>query len=143
MPVHCLAYPLDHHSIIPYAPNQLPEYSSNQEHGSVSMEIKGGGVARGERPRLDTSSHHLLPNSLITFTTIPVKLSSASTLPSEMPSLGIVTGLTNCQSAVPQTVWSKDHQADFLRVTITSKRDITPGQVFVGVKEQELTVQVK
>ena len=32
-------------------------------------------------------------------------------------------------------VWS-------LRVTITSMRDITPGHVFVGVKDQELTVQV-
>ena len=52
-----------------------------------------------------------------------------------MPSLAIVTGLTRCQSVVPQMVWS-------LRVTITSMRDITPGQVFVGVKDQELTVQV-
>ena len=33
--------------------------------------------------------------------TIPVKLSSASTLPSDMPSLAIVTGLTSCQSVVP------------------------------------------
>ena len=67
--------------------------------------------------------------------TIPVKLSSSSSLPSDMPSLAIVTGLTRCQSVVPQMVWS-------LRVTITSMRDITPGQVFVGVKDQELTVQV-
>ena len=59
-----------------------------------------------------------------------------------MPSLAIVTGLTSCQSVVPQMMWSQDHQTVFLRVSITSIRDITPGQVFVGVKDQELTVQV-
>merc|ERR1712106_176865 len=74
--------------------------------------------------------------------TIPIKLSSASTIPSDMPSLAIVKGLTVCQSAVPHILWSQDLQTVFLRVTITSMRDITPGQVFVGVKEQKLTVQV-
>ena len=59
-----------------------------------------------------------------------------------MPSLAIVTGLTSCQSVVPQIVWSQDHQTVFLRVTITYMRDITHGQVVVGVKDQELTVQV-
>ena len=60
----------------------------------------------------------------------------------KMPSQAIVTGLTNCQSVVPQIVWSQDPQTVFLRVTITSMRDITHGQVVVGVKDQELTVQV-
>ena len=39
-------------------------------------------------------------------------------------------------------LWNQDLQTVFLRVTITSLRDITPGQVFVFVKEQKLTVQV-
>ena len=60
----------------------------------------------------------------------------------KMPSQAIVTGLTNCQSVVPQIVWSQDPQTVFLRVTIMSMRDITHGQVVVGVKDQELTVQV-
>ena len=34
--------------------------------------------------------------------TIPIKLSSTSTIPQDMPSLAIVKGLTNCQSAVPE-----------------------------------------
>lgn len=72
---------------------------------------------------------------------IPVKLSSTSTLPADMPSLAVVKGLTSCESAVPHVLWSQDHQAVLLRVSITSVRDITPGQVFVGVKEQELVVQ--
>ena len=50
--------------------------------------------------------------------------------------------LTRCQSVVPQMLWSQDHQTVLLRVTISSIRDITPGQVFVWVKDQELTVQV-
>jgi hypothetical protein len=57
-----------------------------------------------------------------------------------MPSLAIVTGLTSCQSVVPQIVWSQDHQTVFLRVTITYMRDITHGQVVVGIKEPQLTV---
>ena len=54
-----------------------------------------------------------------------------------MPSLAIVTGLTSCQSVVPQIVWSQDHQTVFLRVTITYMRDITHGQVVVGIKEPQ------
>ena len=57
-----------------------------------------------------------------------------------MPSLAIVTGLTSCQSVVPQIVWSQDQQTVFLRVTITYMRDITHGQVVVGIKEPQLTV---
>jgi hypothetical protein len=67
---------------------------------------------------------------------------SSARVVNKMPSLAIVTGLTSCQSVVPQLVWSQDHQTVFLRVTITSMRDITPVQVIVGVKDQELTVQV-
>ena len=47
----------------------------------------------------------------------------------KMPSQDIVTGLTSCQFVVPQMVWSQDPQTVFLRVTITSMRDITHGQV--------------
>ena len=60
----------------------------------------------------------------------------------KMPSQAIVTSLTSCQSVVPQIVWSQDPQTVFLRVTITSMRNITHGQVVIGVKDQELTVQV-
>ena len=34
------------------------------------------------------------------------------------------------------TIWSQDHQTVFQRVTINSIRDFTPGQMFVGVKDQ-------
>jgi hypothetical protein len=40
------------------------------------------------------------------------------------------------------TIWSQDHQTVFQRVTINSMRDFNPGQMFVGVKDQELTFQV-
>eukprot|EP00092_Neocalanus_flemingeri_P029610 GFUD01032156.1.p1 GENE.GFUD01032156.1~~GFUD01032156.1.p1 ORF type:complete len:620 (+),score=228.68 GFUD01032156.1:1-1860(+) len=76
-----------------------------------------------------------------TLTPSPARLSTTS-LPPHMPSLAIVTGLTSCQTKVPHMVWSQDHQAVSLRVTINSMRDISPSQVFVGVKQQELTVQI-
>merc|ERR1711983_669285 len=55
--------------------------------------------------------------------TIPLKLSSNSTIPSDMPSLAIVKGLTACQSGVPHVLWSQDHQSLLLRVSITSMRE--------------------
>ena len=50
----------------------------------------------------------------------------------KVSSQAIVSGLTSCQFVVPQMVWSQDSQTVLLRVTITSMRDITHGQVFVG-----------
>eukprot|EP00090_Calanus_glacialis_P015764 TRINITY_DN24840_c0_g1_i1.p1 TRINITY_DN24840_c0_g1~~TRINITY_DN24840_c0_g1_i1.p1 ORF type:complete len:604 (-),score=265.68 TRINITY_DN24840_c0_g1_i1:51-1700(-) len=125
-------------------PNGLPEdvlnmdelYSATKDGCEQYLEDQLGSVPVHQPPT--TASQFVTPS----IPTIPIKLSSSSTLPTDMPSLAIVTGLTSCQSVVPQMVWSQDHQTVFLRVTITSMMDIPPGQVFVGVKDQELTVQV-
>ena len=90
-------------------PNGLPEDVLNMDelYGATKDRCEqypedplGFGVSAHQPPRTDTQ---VAPSTK----TISVKLSSASTLPSDMPSLAIVTGLTSCQSVVPQgmTCW--------------------------------------
>ena len=125
-------------------PNGLPEdilnmkelYAATKEGCEEYLEDQLGSVP--VKP-----PHQHVESQATSFTpTIPVKLSSTSTLPPDMPSLAVVDGLTVCQSSVPHVQWSQDHQTVLMRVSITSMRDITPGQVFVEVKDQELVVQV-
>ena len=83
-------------------PNGLPEdvlnmdelYGATKDGCEQYPEDLLGSVSVHQPPPTDTQ---VAPSTQ----TIPVKLSSASTLPSDMPSLAIVTGLTSCQSVVP------------------------------------------
>ena len=125
-------------------PNGLPEdilnmkelYAATKEGCEEYLEDQLGSVpVKPPHQHVESQDTSFTP-------TIPVKLSSTSTLPPDMPSLAVVDGLTVCQSSVPHVQWSQDHQTVLMRVSITSMRDITPGQVFVEVKDQELVVQV-
>jgi len=125
-------------------PNGLPEdilnmnelYAATKEGCEEYLEHQLGSVP------LQPPQQYLKSQETSCSPIVPVKLSSSSTLPPDMPSLAVVDGLTVCQSSVPHVLWSQDHQTVLMRISITSMRDITPGQVFVEVKDQELVVQV-
>nr|CAD7259627.1 unnamed protein product [Timema shepardi] len=84
----CLADPNDHHSVMPCAPDKLPEYSSNQEHDSfrafrsqqldvnISLETKPN-VSRGS-PELDCPVALLYGSTLRWFENLKLILSGVT-----------------------------------------------------------------
>jgi len=80
--------------------------------------------------------------STTTSVTCPVRLDSSHKCPVDLPSASILSGHTKCNISVPHIEWSQDHSTIFLKVSVNSVRDINPGQVHIGLKEQELQVQV-
>ena len=64
------------------------------------------------------------------------------TLPRDLPSIQLVSGLAPCTQEVPSILWSQGHSVLSLQVTVAALADLQPGQVHLTVRERELQVQV-